>query len=101
MNNGRLNNLWGVLFCLLAGETFSLGRILSQEVENRLNTADEVALFLENGYQTTEGWSAPIFCTSGYESTGWLKLTAGWRQFSASGAHAEEAENCRANSVGV
>ncbi len=46
-------------------------------------------------------WCAPIFCTKCYESTGWLKPTAGRRQFSASGAYAKEVENCRANSLGV
>jgi len=37
----------------------------------------------------------------GYESQFGLRLTAGVGQFSASGAHAKEAENGRANSTGV
>ena len=45
-------------------------------------------------------WSAPIFCTRGYESTGWLKFVVLFRQCSVEGAPATETEHCRANSDG-
>lgn len=59
--------------------------------------------FVSHAIQQVD-WSAPIFCTKGYESTGWLNSMSfafSFRQCFAEGAHATEAENCRAKSAGV
>jgi integrase len=44
--------------------------------------------FNPQAFRSSPG-SAPIFCTTDYESTGWLKPTAGRRHFSSSESHAE------------
>gem|GEM_PF-1132788 len=54
-----------------------------------------------NRSQTTRRVACPSSQYHGYESQFGLRLTAGVGQFSASGAHAKEAENGRANSTGV
>ncbi len=56
--------------------------------------------FEGNAPESVDNWSAPIFCTRGYESTGWLKFVVLFRQCSVEGAPATETEHCRANSDG-
>jgi len=50
-------------------------------------------------------WSAPIFCTRGYESMGWVGVNASssrlCRFWSVDAAGAEEAAQPAANSEGV